>query len=153
MIGYFERFLVVFIAALLTACIAYVLYRRKSAALWGHLSVWVMWFPMLIILMTGTKNTLVLDLLINTLGIPVMAALLAIADILLMEIAFVIKFRLIIRLLGNNFSNHLRVAGFISSLQKHNIIPKHEGMRVVFIVSVIGGLVNLTALFLAGAFF
>jgi len=83
------RFLVVLLAALIAYTLTYLHYRRTSAAFWAYISVWLLEASTFVAVITGAQNLQFFDLFTHAFGIPVIAALLAIADILLMEMALV----------------------------------------------------------------
>jgi len=152
MIGLFERFVVVLLAAVITYAVTYAYYGRASPAFWGYISVWLLEVSQFFAVITGAQNLQFFDLFTHAFGIPVMAALLVIADILLMEIALVGALRPLKFVLPKQISALLRVDGAIKTLQKYHALPKPERVEAVFAAAVIGGLINIGLLFMAGAF-
>jgi len=152
MIGLAERFLVVFLAALIAYVLTYLHYRRTSAAFWGYISVWLLEVSPFVAFITGAQNLQYFDLFMHAFGIPVMAALLVMADILLIELSLVAALKPLRFVLPKQLSTLLRVEGATETLQKYHALPKPERVEAVFAVAVIGGLVDLALLFMAGAF-
>ncbi len=152
MLGVFERFLLVFAAALITYAITYLHYRRTSAAFWGYIAVWLLEVSPFIAFITGAQNLQFFDLFNHAFGIPVIAALLVIADILLIQIALVGALKPLSFVMPNQIKALLRIESAIETLQKYHALPHTERVEAVFVAAVIGGLVDLALLFFAGAF-
>ncbi|MBM3304042.1 MAG: hypothetical protein FJY76_03015 [Candidatus Aenigmarchaeota archaeon] len=152
MFGIAERFFVVFLAALVAYALTYAHYRRTSAAFWSYASVWLFEIAPFIAFITGAQNTQFFDLFMHAFGVPVIAALLVVADILLIELSLVAALRPLSFVLPKQISALLKVEDTIKTLQKYHALPKPERLEAVFAAAVIGGLVNLALLFIAGAF-
>ncbi len=152
MLDILARFAVVFAAALITYALVYFHYRRTSAAFWGYVAVWLLEGSFFIASITGAQNLQFFDLFTHAFGIPVIAALLVIADILLIQIALVGALRPLSFVLPRQLNILFRVDGAIKTLQKYHALPHTERVEAVFIAAVIGGLVSTAVLLLAGAF-
>jgi hypothetical protein len=153
MIYNIARLLTIFFIALLTYSISYFFYRKTSAAFWGYVSAWLFEVPIFLLFVTGAQNIQGFDLFVHTLGIPVMAMLLVIGDILLTEIALIGVLKPLSFILPKNFSSAIRIYDITKALQKYHAIPEPERVKTVFLVSLLGGIISLVILFAAGAFF
>ncbi len=152
MIGILERFFIVLIAALLAYTLTYLHYRRTSAAFWGFIAVWLLEISPFVAFITGAQNLQFFDLFTHAFGIPVIAALLVIADILMVQIALVGALKPLSFILPRQMKTLFRVDGAIKKLQKYHALPHTERVEAVFVAAVIGGLVSTALLFFAGAF-
>lgn len=152
MLLWWERFLVIFAAAIVTYCVAYARYRKTSAAFWGYISVWCLEISIFLLVITGAKNIAGFDLFIHTLGVPVLAVLLLIADVLLIELTLIGFLKPLRFMLPKRFSSAVKIYDTIKSLQKYHAIPEPERLKTVFVVSILGGFIAFIALLLAGAF-
>ena len=153
MLGVFTRFLVVFLAAVIAYGLTLYFYRKTSISFWSYIAVWLMELPLFLLFITGTASSIGYDLFIHTLGVPVMAALLAIADILLIEIALVAALSPLKVFLPKEISILFGVERALKSLQKYHALPKPERVGTVFTVAAFGGIIDLVVLIAAGAFF
>ncbi len=152
MLGVFERFLLVFAAALITYAVAYFYYKRTSAAFWGYIAVWLLEASPFIAFITGAQNLQFFDFFNHAFGIPVIAALLVIADILMIQIALVGALKPLSFVLPKQLNVLFRVEGAIKTLQKYHALPHTERVEAVFVAAVMGGLISTALLFVAGAF-
>jgi hypothetical protein len=152
MIGGFDRFFVVLAAAIATYVISYVIYRKTSVAFWGYVFVWFNELPMFILFITSGKELTLFDIFTHTLAMPILAVILVIADILLIELALIGVLRPIKFLLPKSIASSFKIFDIVKTLQKYHAIPKPERVQSVFFVSLLGGLISLVALIVAGAF-
>jgi hypothetical protein len=152
MIGIVERFFVVLLASLVAYAATYIYYRKTPAAFWGFIAVWLIEVSPFIAFATGAQETQYFDLFVHAFGIPVIAALLVIADILLIQIALVGALRPLSFVMPKQLKTLFRVEKAIGTLQKYHAVPHTERVEVVFAAAVAGGLIDLVLLFIAGAF-
>jgi hypothetical protein len=108
--------------------------------------------PLFVVLLAGARNTAGIDIFMHSLGVPLMAGLLAIADILLIELALVGMLKPIKFLLPSKLSKLFKVYDIIKTMQKYHYLPKPERVVSVFVACITGGIISALLLFLAGAF-
>jgi hypothetical protein len=152
MITGIERILAVAFSSVVAYGISYFAYRKTTAAFWSYFSVWIAEVPILLLFLTGAKNTAWFDLFTHTLGIPVFACILAIADIILMEAALVGLLKPISFILPKTAKEIIGIENAVKTLQKYHAMPRPEKVGMVIGAALIGSAVSLAVLLAAGAF-
>jgi hypothetical protein len=152
MIGVLERFLLVLLAGVITCAVTYLIYRRSSAIFWGYIAVWPLEAPTFAAVISGAQNIQHFDLFMHAFGIPVIAALLVIADILLIELSLVGFLKPVASLLPKEARKALSLDAAVKKLQRYHVMPRTDKVERVFAAACVAGIVELVVLFAAGAF-
>jgi hypothetical protein len=152
MVELFVRFLLILLSGVLACAATYAAYRRPNALLWGYLSVWILEIPAWAAMATAAQNLQHFDLFMHAFGIPVVACLLVIADILLIELSLVGFLRPVSFLLPKSISRLVGIERCVRRLQKYHIIPHTVRVEVVFGAAILGGIIELAVFLVAGVF-
>lgn len=140
--------MVVLFSALFSFVLCFVIYKRFSVAVWGYVAAYIPRIPVVIVAATGGTNLLLFAWLNHTLGILVYPVILAIIDVLLLEIAFIRVVKPIAFMLPKDLQTVIKIESFLNRLQEYHAIPKPVRVKWVYEAGVIAGIVNL--IFLAG---
>ena len=146
----FLEIIVVLFSAIFSYIAAYVVYKRFSVAVWAYLAAFIPRIPINIVKMTGGENLLGFAWLSHTAGIVVYPALLAIVDILLLEIALIKVVKPIAFALPKGLQTAIRIEGFLDKMQSYHAVPRPVRVQWVFGAGVIAGLINLIFVMMFG---
>ena len=147
-----EMFLPVIIG-FVAAVIAYVIYRRKTIAVWAYLAAFFPDLPILVLKplgAAGLDNTL---LLTHTIGLFVFPIILVIVDILLIELKMISLLKPLGPILPKNIKKALRIERLIERFQDYGAIPSPIRVSTVYIVGVMAGLIHLVINLLTGTLY
>lgn len=123
--------------------LGYLIYRKVSVAFWAYISVFLPSIPVFVLSVLGASNLVLVSWLSHTIGILIYPVIMAIIDILLIEISllrFVKPFRF---LLPGAFRTAIKIEETIETLEEYHAIPRPIRVQRVYIVGIIAGLVNL----------
>jgi len=135
--------MVVMFSAVFSYIACYLIYKRFSVAVWGYISAFIPRIPVTIVTITGGTNLLLFSWLSHTAGILVYPLILAIIDILLLEIALVRVAKPIAFMLPQSLQTAIKVESFLSTLQEYHAVPRPVRVQWVYGAGVIAGIVNL----------
>lgn len=140
--------LVLMFSAVFSFIVCYLVYKRFSVAVWGYVATYIHRVPVAIVAITGGTNLSLFALLNHTLGILIYPVILAVIDILLLEIAFIRFIKPISFILPKGLQTVIKIESFLSVLQEYHAIPRPERVKWVYGAGVIAGIINL--MFIAG---
>jgi hypothetical protein len=135
--------MVVLFSAIFSYIACYMVYKRFSVAVWGYIAAFVPRIPVAIVAATGGTNLMLFSWLSHTVGVFVYAIFLAVADILLLEIAFIRVIRPISFALPKSLQTAVKAESMLSRLQDYHAVPRPERVQWVYGAAVIAGMINL----------
>jgi len=144
-----------FASATLAYAATFILTRRIHISFWSFFGTFIYEWPKLLLLF-GVQNIGTLLLFNYTIGIIIIPFFLVALNFVFLQLNIFIRIKFVLRLVNRNNSpfNTMKIAmlatDVIKSLQKHNILPKHDETERVYMAGVLAGLVRLSVFLYCG---
>ena len=135
------QIIITILIGILSALLAYVLYRRTSVMLWGYIAGTLPDSPygLTLIGVTNIQNLLIIT---HSFGIILFAILLVILDIFLIELSL-LRYLSPLKGLLKPLKPLFAAEEVARRLEKYNTIPRPERLKSVYVVSVVAGIIHL----------
>lgn len=151
MLSYYEWVLLLIFIALVSFLVSLVYYRKTGIAFWGYIGALLPDVPKIILVILGATNLQLVNLASHTIGLLLWPVILVIADVFLIELAFLKVAKPFRRLLPGNLKAALRIERIAETLQGYHAIPRPERVKAVYFAGLAGGIINLFIMAVAGA--
>ena len=145
-----DHVLISLLGAVVASLLVFILFRKKALIGWTVLASFLPDLPVFWLTPLGVKNLGNLLLVTHTVGIVLYPLIMVLADILLIELAWMKYLSFL------PYPRWLKTAGKLSRLagkaQKYNAIPRPARIRLVYSSGVIAGAIHLGINLWMGAF-
>lgn len=140
---------VVIASAFVAAILAYLIFRKKEIAVWAYLAAFIPRAILTIVSLTGASNLGILAWLSHTAGAFIYPMLLAMGNILLVEVALAKRVKRESSL-PLEVRHAVKIERFLGKLQDRRLLPKAVSVKQVYLAGVLAGLINLVFVFSFG---
>ena len=130
-------------SAVVSFIVCYLAYGNSTVASWGYIAAFLPRLPVAFIALLGGANLGMFAWFSHTIGIMFYPMFLAIADILLLELAFLRVIKPFSFMLPKGIKAAIRAQGFIESMQKYHAIPRPFRVQSVYVAGIMAGMINL----------
>lgn len=134
---------VIMFSAIFSFIITYFIYKRFAVAVWGYIGAFLPRIPVTLVALAGGTNLLVFAWVSHVLGILLYPMLLAVADILLLEIALIRVARPVAFMLPKGLQTAIKIESFIDRMQDYHAVPRPVRVQWVYGAGAIAGMVNM----------
>lgn len=144
-----------FASAALAYAATFILTRRIHISFWAFFGTFLYEWPK-ILLLFGVQNLETLMFFNYTAGIVLIPFLLVALNFIFIQLNLFLRLRFVLKLIHRKkgLVNTMRIALLASDsirfLQKHNILPRQEEARRVYLAGVVAGLVRLSVYLYSG---
>ncbi len=134
------------LGGIITVLIVYFLYRKKGPVVWAWLASFLPDIPVFWLVPLGVTNIGIVLLITHTIGIFIFAALLALLDILLIELSwtrYFPPFPKVMKIIK-------KIGSWTETLERYHAVPRPIRVKRVFLVGLLAGAVHLAINLLIG---
>lgn len=131
------------LTGLLTAILAYVLYRKVAVSLWGYISGFLADLPFFLLAPLGVTNLYNLLLLSHTTGIFLLPLLTVLLDLVLMGLGYLKPLRPFRPFLPKSLKLALKAEKIVGRLQQYRAVPQPVRVARVYAIGVAAGMIHL----------
>ncbi len=140
---------VVIASAFVAAALAYLIFRKREITVWAYLAAFIPRAIVIIVSLTGASNLGAFAWLSHTAGIFIYPMLLALGNILLIEVALAKRVKRESSL-PLEVRHAVKIERFLGRLQDRRLLPKAAEVKEVYLACVLAGVINLAFVFSAG---
>lgn len=133
---------VVIASAFVAAVLAYLIFRKREIALWAYLAAFIPRAILTIVFLTGASNLRILAWLSHTAGAFIYPMLLAMGNILLVEVALAKRVKRESSL-PLDVRRAVKIERFLGRLQDRKLLPSAVSVKHLYLACVLAGLINL----------
>ena len=129
-------------SAVVASLTAYMIFRDSKIALWAYVAAFIPRALIVLVTLTGATNLTGLTWLSHTAGIFVYPMLLAMGNILLIELSLAVVDKRTSSLpIGVKQAE--KIQGFLGKLQNKKLLPPMSQVKNVYLAGLLAGLINL----------
>jgi len=133
---------VVIVSAAVAAVISYLVFRKSEIALWAYVAAFIPRAILTILYLTGATNLDTFAWLSHIAGIFIFPMLLALGNILLIEVALAKNVKRDSSL-PLDVRRAVRIEKLLGRLQHRKLLPKAAGVKEVYLAASLAGAINL----------
>jgi|GEM_PF-1730517 len=140
---------VVIASAFVAAAAGFLAFRETKVALWSYVAAFIPRAVIVIVALTGATNLRILSWLSHTAGVFVYPMLLAMGNILLIELSLA-KIGKRESSLPISVGRAMKIEDFLTNLQRRRLFPDYAEVKHVYVAGVQAGMINLVFMLVFG---